>query len=539
MITAVEIENFKGIRERVRIELKPITLLFGPNSGGKSTILHALNYAREVFLNHTLDLDHIRGEVDGQRLGGFRNFVHKHDLDHAVLLRFEFIFHPGLSFGHFFEQAQESDDRFWQEVLVNFEPTHGSVEVSIQWNHLKAVPYVATYRAKMVTEGGYLGGEHEQYADEGFDVGITCNLDRQSVTLDTLTHIFRERGTTEFDSQPLGLSGWVNYRAAIPRKVELLNQKDALPDPNEPIAGVDLELPGAAVLSKLVLAPYQCLRLYLEGFRWLAGWRDTPPRPILGTSMPIRPTWTGGLAAWYELLHCSPEFIDRVNGWLTDPERLDLGYALLRKTSSVIERGAPIWHDLINGRAFESVDDLRHILHQLPTETRLVVVDQMRQVDLHPQDVGMGVLHLVPVVVASLAKWNGLIRELWGFDEPELHTHPRVQAALGDLLIEATHAGDAWADRKVVLVATHSEHLLLRLLRRIREGFEHELPPGVPKLSPDRVSVIYVESPRPDQSRTELPDGSVRATQLRVDETGEFVDRWPHGFFEDRAKELF
>ena len=39
MITAIEIENFKGIRDRQRIELKPITLLFGPNSAGKSTLL--------------------------------------------------------------------------------------------------------------------------------------------------------------------------------------------------------------------------------------------------------------------------------------------------------------------------------------------------------------------------------------------------------------------------------------------------------------------------------------------------------------------
>jgi hypothetical protein len=29
-ITAITIENFKGIREPVRVELKPITLLFGP-----------------------------------------------------------------------------------------------------------------------------------------------------------------------------------------------------------------------------------------------------------------------------------------------------------------------------------------------------------------------------------------------------------------------------------------------------------------------------------------------------------------------------
>ena len=35
LITAVEIENFKGIGRPVRIDLWPITLLFGRNSAGK------------------------------------------------------------------------------------------------------------------------------------------------------------------------------------------------------------------------------------------------------------------------------------------------------------------------------------------------------------------------------------------------------------------------------------------------------------------------------------------------------------------------
>ena len=44
----VEIENFKGIGARQTIELRPITLLFGANSAGKSTVLQALHYLREI-----------------------------------------------------------------------------------------------------------------------------------------------------------------------------------------------------------------------------------------------------------------------------------------------------------------------------------------------------------------------------------------------------------------------------------------------------------------------------------------------------------
>jgi hypothetical protein len=70
---------------------------------------------------------------------------------------------------------------------------------------------------------------------------------------------------------------------------------------------------------------------------------------------------------------------------------------------------------------------------------------------------------------------------------------------------------------------------LLRLLRRIRETTENAVPPGAAGLSANDLSVIYVES----------TDEGVRFRPLQADSEGEFVDRWPKGFFEERAKELF
>ena len=48
MITKITLENFKGIKDRVEIDLKPITLLFGPNSAGKSTVVQAIHYMKEI-----------------------------------------------------------------------------------------------------------------------------------------------------------------------------------------------------------------------------------------------------------------------------------------------------------------------------------------------------------------------------------------------------------------------------------------------------------------------------------------------------------
>ena len=89
LITAVEIENFKGIGRPVRIDLRPITLLFGRNSAGKSTVLHALCYAHEILSHRSVDAHALERGGDQIDLGGFRRFVHGHALERVVRMRFD------------------------------------------------------------------------------------------------------------------------------------------------------------------------------------------------------------------------------------------------------------------------------------------------------------------------------------------------------------------------------------------------------------------------------------------------------------------
>ena len=73
-LTALTIKNFKGIDERgVRVEFAPITLLFGPNNAGKSTVIQALHLAREVFCHPDMDLDKVAIQGKGLDLGGFHH----------------------------------------------------------------------------------------------------------------------------------------------------------------------------------------------------------------------------------------------------------------------------------------------------------------------------------------------------------------------------------------------------------------------------------------------------------------------------------
>jgi len=90
MLPPLEIENFKGIASRQHIDFAPLTLLFGANSAGKSTVLQALLYLHELIERSSADVD--RTDIGGNTLdlGGFARLVHRHEIGRAIVLRAEF-----------------------------------------------------------------------------------------------------------------------------------------------------------------------------------------------------------------------------------------------------------------------------------------------------------------------------------------------------------------------------------------------------------------------------------------------------------------
>ncbi|ROL60441.1 hypothetical protein D9V86_09400 [Bacteroidetes/Chlorobi group bacterium ChocPot_Mid] len=79
MITKIYIENFKGIGSPgVEIELKPITLLFGANSSGKSTIFHALLYLNTILEQKSGDVYCPSNSGNNLNFNGFKNVINNH-----------------------------------------------------------------------------------------------------------------------------------------------------------------------------------------------------------------------------------------------------------------------------------------------------------------------------------------------------------------------------------------------------------------------------------------------------------------------------
>jgi predicted ATPase len=151
----------------------------------------------------------------------------------------------------------------------------------------------------------------------------------------------------------------------------------------------------------------------------------------------------------------------------------------------------------------------------------LVLTDRRTNTVVSHRDVGIGVSQVLPVLVAAY----GASKKTLAMEQPEIHLHPALQAELADVFI-ASALGE---QKNVFILETHSEHLILRVLRRIRETAENELPQGMLPVRPENVAVLYITPTKEGSTVTEIP--------VRAD--GEFASQWPQGFFEERAKELF
>jgi len=145
------------------------------------------------------------------------------------------------------------------------------------------------------------------------------------------------------------------------------------------------------------------------------------------------------------------------------------------------------------------------------TVIHLVLTNVGSNLEVSPSDVGVGYSQVLPLIAQSVLAKDQLVC----VEQPELHLHPAMQARLADMFLDQATGGN----RARFLIETHSESLMLRFLRRIREE----------RVSPDEVQVLYV-----DQDH----DGNSVVTELPISSDGEFMTRWPNGFFDERLEEL-
>ena len=591
MITRLELSDFRGIAGwHPACSLKPITLVFGPNSAGKSTLTNALIYFREILERHNVDADVTRLGGDSVDLGGFAAMVHNHDLDRVIRVGVTFDVTSDLVEYSPFppEDAHEQEESVapsrsrsgarsastsgsrsggrtastsrsqstGTEPTVERPPiraicdaisarvTSASVDLGVAWSHADRVPQVVDYRVGMNGHGlARIEASLDGRSVRLVELDLQHELLRGDADGASLIEQYVE-WTTVQESGGLGIVG---ARSALPVWGRRQQFKTSVAIDDKDGWG-SLQV----LLDVLLAAPGRMLREKLTGLRYVGPLREVPRRDYQAPRSIDESRWATGMGAW-DALSREPALRESVSTWLSGPlgARLvvdsdvrwevpeDVGHHATDFLASLGGERAvepqPMSRPDVNADVPEATDisgrlaASRHRAHLVLRRTNLPESANVSALEqpLHPRDVGVGISQVVPVVAAALDPFvhvEGRRVPVEGIliEQPELHIHPAMQVGLGDLFIEA-------AKTRQVIVETHSEHLVLRLLRRIRETTDRKASDGR-ELTPEDLCVLYVE---PSES------GYTRIREMRVDERGEFVDAWPEGFFEERDPELF
>lgn len=624
MFTEIGIENFKAYGKMQRIPLKPITLLYGPNSSGKSSLMQSLLLLKQTMEESGDDKIVLLPKGNLVDLGGYQEFINGHDANKEFILSISFMhfqtlftsyssidYGPlmvegekdnlSLEFSFFLDEQGEillksitmRESGYSEPLLIwkniwtishlkniilkrkkEFEKTGDTQENISEWlsnlqKGLLVLDYInmehefiqrqwhemareetTRFRDGKKSTKPYADKEHwrhKQTIEELNNVKKYIKKEAKEIkaafeklTINDLklnNEYIEERKETLFVRQEklrqlkkiLKLSKIINNSLInqsyenfqnirdFPISNRLLSLLNCFPSENIDLTGEEdwlfqkiktfaaLGKPKAdtpeiyKTLNITYFSRYasSILREYLRNMIYIGPLRECLERVYsYSGNIPSNVGKSGKYTP--DILMKKPELVNKVNDWF---ERFEIGYKL-------------------------DVDPLKRNLFAL------TLTDKKTDCDVSPKDIGFGIGQLLPIIVQGVLSESKIIC----IEQPEIHIHPRLQAEFGSFVAEVASRAvkepylmndEGYGNQ--FIIETHSEHLILRLLRLIRDTTNGELKEGEKPLRPEDVAVIYA---KPTEQGTEL-------MELRISEDGDFIDKWPDGFFTEREKELF
>ena len=586
-LTDFRVANFKTFSASQRVPLRPITLMYGANSSGKSSVLHVLALAHHAIETDELDTRRTQIGGDAVDLGGFRQFVHRRESERQVEMGFKL--DPKRISGRVAGLLRGAREAV-VDVAIGLGFTSDRLNLfGDRTRELDRDGDVRLERFELSIDGAPLlsmstrpGGQLLRLDRLDRSHPVFRGLIRGLQNSDIVDLDLKDFLAIEDDSDALGevLDGIVPAIAArsqglIPRVEEEVEMRDRERAAGTLAREVRLFLPRA--LHDLIGSLGTALEDDVRRLLYLGPLRSFPPRH-LAFSQQHDPNWfAGGGYAW-DVVRTQESVRRRVNKWLGDVRRMQTAYELRVRdllsaeevskdlqaklpkamhdlAASLVERfsgdGNPdletLARDLTERITDIDPDDPADILpeiHDLVATTSdedemarrwademiearpealqdIVLVDKRTGTEVSHRDVGIGVSQVLPVLVSAYASKDRFL----AIEQPEIHLHPALQAELGDVFLESALGGND----NTCLIETHSEHLLLRIMRRIRETSTGSLPDGMPDIRPDDVMVLFVEADGPQSIIREMP----------LNDRGELIRAWPGGFFEEGLREIF
>lgn len=476
-VEAIRLKNLMAFQDTDWIELRPITLLFGKNSSGKSVIGRALRLLKQSLKAEAGAEPFIYAARQGVDVGDFRTMIHvspgSPDLPKPAVFAFRCSLVDTLDpLVRLVNQhrrregvpeipARQAQDQveLWLQYEWNDELEQAwltELEITYPLSHTEHLIVFAAYRldypAAMEGEGEW--GFHNDIWWPHSDILHGHEVDRDSA--------------------------WAGMRIDLASGFLPTLETPAATSGSSTASSDDLRF-AVALLHEL----QQTVEQFLQQTDYLGPLRPGPEREFVFDGQRIRDWQGSGLRGYLRYLggEVDQSVMGESDRWLQDVGLCHSAYPTT--LYSFLERAL-----------VASVN-----IHEEEKEKSRNLVD-----------VGFGLSQVLPVIIQCLlADSNSTLL----IEQPELHLHPEAQAALADLFVDCVN------QRSTRLIAeTHSEHLLLRLQRRIAETtYDNMVESNSPtsrghELQPSDLGLVLI-------NRTE---GKSQTENIQTDHRGQLVN---------------
>jgi len=484
MIEQISLTNFKAFQSLPGLPIKPITVLCGTNSCGKSSLLQSILFLKQTFESqdpsHTVLLN---GRL--VHLGTFENIVYGKSKDAPVVFDLTF--------------------RFLQEDLRR--PPHGNSPplyyllrdlIPQEHDHLENATCRLQYRVSL---------RHGTARASAYDlkpVIISEMSSHAEVLVEGRPPAPGASLTVRQNADATYTVSWANFHRR-PAKAESKDVSQGQINVTLEFGNLSLKSIGFGgepnrpeIPSAVMFLFYRMTGIVqnaLSTFSYLGPLREEPSRRYIYEDEVVQVGTKGENAAYIYLAEQDSK-IPQFHIYNEQLGRFELGRS--HKLGDAVRD----WLSLMGITEFRP-ERMNEIIY-LTLDAGLA-----KDVTVNIADVGFGVSQIFPIILEGLRVPTGTTLVL---EQPEIHLHPRLQMQLADYLVSLALSG------KRVIIETHSDHIVHRLVRRIVEAPDNRMR--------DLVGIHFI---------SKTPEGAV-AEEVQIDPSRGIVN-WPEGFFDQVATE--
>ena len=479
MLESIALENFKSFKELSELKIKPITILCGTNSCGKSSILQSILLLKQTVESKNPNITLL---LNGRfvHLGTFDNIIFEKNMENHVVLDFSFKLPK---FGVSLPRHRRSPSIPYQLLLRNLIPTE---------SYRSSNEFIIDFKISLQTEQNdkYLKSMTINHLDLKIrtneeiisEVNLDLNLEKNKLYNIKWENIF-SRIRHNHATQSGEATAKIEFANLLPVSI---NFQDVTIE-NERISDVSVFFNRLNILFQSVFATYT----------YIGPLREEPSRRYIYEDEIVEIGIKGENAAYIYLAEQDNNVIK--NSFFYDDESNSF---VQFKQSLKLHQALTNWLD------FMKIKNLR------PEPTNEIIYLNLNsssadKTRVNIADVGFGVSQIFPIILEGLRmpKGNTLLLE-----QPEIHLHPNLQMQMADYFISLA------LSNKNVIVETHSDHIINRLVRRIVEDEQFNLK--------EMIGIYFIKP---------TENGSVYEEICIDDKRG--IINWPIDFFDQTATE--